>query len=482
MSYNNIDYDPDADDNGGFAEDGSDDGFKDEDGYARDLDGDFGDDDFGGLTAGFSDDDDNLDGGDIEMELTPEDKLDNAWRDAKELKGEEKLTALEELLKEEKELMEGEKTNYGFKAVKHIIIVSYQLGKPEKILEWFKKWTTEYKAIMKDHLQAVNKLLDKILEYPEVPALVTLAFQNITDKLNRTKLLLTKAKSMLKRDTPTLFPNIIETLEEAHGYLKTADGNDDNNNVNLLLELYSHKIMLAERRRNNKDMKAYFDRAILLTESGMVSNAVLGTIYTCGGRARMRESKFADAAQYFFEAVKNWDQCRRQQETEDCIKLKVFSSLLSGSKVNPFDDQITASYLVKPTIKAYERVTKDVLTKNADAFLQDIKPLQREDIIKDYLPLLKRLIQKDLFLEIVRPYSNISLAFVAKRIHTTPEETENILVELILNQQIEGTINQASGTLVLQNLSTSYANFYGGLNSVANSVDRVQRTVLSGLA
>jgi hypothetical protein len=183
------------------------------------------------------------------MELTPEDKLDNAWRDAKELKGEEKLAALEELLKEEKSLMEGEKTNYGFKAVKHIIIVSNQLGKPEKILEWFKKWTTEYKAIMKDHLQAVNKLLDKILDYPEVPALVTLAFQNITDKLNRTKLLLTKAKSMLKRDIASLYPSIIETLEEAHGYLKTADGSDDNNNVNLLLELYSHKIMLAEKKK-----------------------------------------------------------------------------------------------------------------------------------------------------------------------------------------------------------------------------------------
>jgi len=393
MSYNNIDYDPDADDNGGFAEDGSDDGFKDEDGYARDLDGDFGDDDFGGLTAGFSDDDDNLDGGDIEMELTPEDKLDNAWRDAKELKGEEKLTALEELLKEEKSLM-NEKTNYGFKSIKHIMIVSYQLGKQEQITVWFKKWVVDYKVHMKDHLQSVNKLLDKILEYPDLPALVTIAFQNITDKINRTKLLLIKGKSMLKRGDASLNQSIIETLEEAHNYLKTPEGTDDNNNVNLLLELYSLKIMLAERRRNNKDMKVCFDRALLLTESGMVSNAVLGTIFSCGGRARMRESKFADASSFFFETVKNLDQCRRQQETEDCIKLKVFSSLLSGSKVNPFDDQITASYLVKPSIKAYERITKDVLSKNADSFLVNIKPLQKEDIIKEYLPLLKRLIQK----------------------------------------------------------------------------------------
>jgi hypothetical protein len=50
--------------------------------------------------------------------------------------------------------------------------------------------------------------------------------------------------------------------------------------------------------------------------------------------------------------------------------------------------------------------------------------------------MLKRLIQKDLFLEVVKPYTNISMAYIGKRIHTTPEETESIVVELILNQQI----------------------------------------------
>jgi len=74
------------------------------------------------------------------------------------------------------------------------------------------------------------------------------------------------------------------------------------------------------------------------------------------------------------------------------------------------------------------------------------------------------------------------MAFVAKRIHTTLEETESILVELILNQQIEGTIDQASGNLFLKNISKSYSDFYGSLNMVANAVDRVQRNVLTGLS
>jgi len=250
----------------------------------------------------------------------------------------------------------------------------------------------------------------------------------------------------------------------------------------LLLELYAQKIILADKRRNNKDLKAFFEKADQLTKLAMGGNAVLGTIYSVGGRARMRERKFAEATKFLVEAVKNWDQCRRKQETEDCIKLMVVSSLLSTSKVNPFDDQVAASHLGTPAIKAFERVTKDVLSKNADSFLQNIKPLQREEIVKEYLPMLKRLIQKDLFLELVKPYTNISMSFVGKRIHTTPEETESILVELILNQQIHGTIDQASGVLLLDTTTKSYNDFYGGLNRLANGVDRIQRNVLSGLS
>jgi len=362
-------------------------------------------------------------------------------------------------------------------------LVSVQLGKLEKVQYWFNKWVDDYKVHMKSHLQAVPKLLNKILDYPELPTLVTLAFKNITDKLNKTKLLLIKAASQLKRsDWADLVKDITSTLDEAHSFLKTSDGADDTqNHANLLLELYAQKIILADKKRNNKDLKSFFEKADQLTALAMGSNAVLGTIYSVGGRARMRERKFAEATKFLVEAVKNWDQCRKTQETQDCIKLMVISSLLSTSKVNPFDDQVAASHLGTPAIKAFERITKDVLSKNADSFLVNIKPLQREDIIKEYLPMLKRLIQKDLFLEIVKPYTNISMTFVGKRIHTTPEETESILVELILNQQIVGTIDQASGMLLLDTTTKSYNDFYGALNRLATAVDRIQKNVLSGL-
>jgi COP9 signalosome complex subunit 2 len=473
---NHIDYDPDAvdgdddgfydggdDDNGGFASDG--------------LDG--GDNDF--YVSGNSSEDGDGDG-EVGFADTPEDKLKDLWHEAKDLKGEEKLTALESLVKEEKSST-GETTNEGFKAIKHIILVSYQLGKLDKITTWFTKWVDEYKVQMKGHLQAVPKLLKKMEDLPELPALVTLAFKNITDKLNKTKLLLIKASSMIKKNDQALNNDIIATLNEAHSFLKTSDGADDTENqANLLLELYSQKIMFADKRRNNKDLKAFFEKADALTGKAMGNNAVLGNIYSVGGRARMRERKFADASKFLVEAVKNWDQCRNKVETENCIKLMVVASLLSTSKVNPFDDQVAASHLGTASIKAFERVTKDVLTKNADSFLVNIKPLQREEIVKEYIPLLKRLIQKDLFLEVVKPYSNISMQYVGKRIHATAEETESIVVELILNQQLTATIDQASGVLNLDTTTQSYTDYYGNMHLVSLAVDKIQRNVLAGLS
>jgi hypothetical protein len=47
------------------------------------------------------------------------------------------------------------------------------------------------------------------------------------DKLNRTKILLLKASSLIKRNDNTLTPEIVKTLEEVHSALKNSDGQDD---------------------------------------------------------------------------------------------------------------------------------------------------------------------------------------------------------------------------------------------------------------
>jgi len=271
------------------------------------------------------------------------------------------------------------------------------------------------------------------------------------------------------------------TLDEAHNLCKNSEGQDDSNYINQLLEIYTVRIALAEKRGYNKEVKSYFEKAHPLTQTGMVSNQVLGVLFSCGGRARMREANFSDASQYFSEAFRNYDACRNEKETIDCIKLKVVSSLLSGSKVSPFDDKAIKGYVDKPAVKNYERIVRDILTKNADSFLNNVKYIQNDKIVLEFIAPLKRLIQKDLVLEVVKPYTNVSMAFIADRIRCTPDETENILVELILNKQIIGTIDQTSGQLNKPQLPAYYSEFYTPLLKCSKTIDRIQKNVLSSL-
>jgi len=307
------------------------------------------------------------------------------------------------------------------------------------------------------------------------------------DKLNKMKLLILKSRSLLKtadetNDLKTVGAKITETLDEAHTFCLTPEGQDNPNYINQLLEIYTIRIALAEKRGLNKEVKSFFEKAYPLTLNGVVQPQVLGILFNCGGRARMREGNFVEASQYFSEAFKNYDSCRAEKETIESIKLKVVSSLLSGSKVNPFDDKSIKGYTEKSTVKNYERIVRDVLTKNAESFLNNVKYLNNDKIVLEFIAPLKRLIQKDLVLEVVKPYTNVSLKFISEKIRCTPEETENILVELILNTQIKGTIDQATAQLNKPQLSPYYYEYYTPLLRCSSSIDRIQKNVLSALS
>jgi len=113
--------------------------------------------------------------------------------------------------------------------------------------------------------------------------------------------------------------------------------------------------------------------------------------------------------------------------------------------------------------------------------LNNVKYIVNDKVVQEFVAPLKRLIQKDLVLEVVKPYTNVSLAFIADRIRCSVDDTENILVELILNQQILGTIDQTSGQLNKPILPPYYTEFYTPLLRCSTSIDRIQKNVLSAL-
>ncbi len=89
-------------------------------------------------------------------------------------------------------------------------------------------------------------------------------------------------------------------------------------------------------------------------------------------------------------------------------------------------------------IKAFEKVLKE----NKEAILGD-------EFIADYIQDLMKSLRSEVLLELIQPYTNISLPFISKELNITPKEVEDLLVELILDNKIRGHIDQVNQMLLL---------------------------------
>lgn len=476
--YDGINYDPDNMMGDAYLG-GDDDAFVGDDG-----DGDLlvADDD-GDLLLLDDDPDGDAPGGDDEID--PLDDLENCWLTAKSAEPEEQPELLKALLVKEKDYYDNnkERTKFGFRATRLLLNLAHAEGKSAEVLKHFATLTTDYKQQLKDSRQPITVILEKLVDSPDIVKLCDSTLAITSDLKTRVKLMLLKARGLVKREdhSAEAEAEIHKILDVAHDLCK-ENGIDNVLHSSSLLDIYALKISFAEQKGNFKAQKSYFDRALPLTSAGLASNQVTGAIFRCGGRVRMHDCKYGEASQHFCEAFKNFDECRYTEGSDECLKLWVFSSLLSGSPVNPFDDHRAAGYLTKTPIKNIERLVRSSTAKNIDQFLKDKRPCLRDPVVADYVPHLERSIQKRYFLDLVKPYSNISLGFVAKNIVASELDTENLLVEMILDGQVQGRIDQTAGCLYLRPPPIAQDEYYDGLRAVSATIAKLQNSVLQAVS
>jgi len=334
---------------------------------------------------------------------------------------------------------------------------------------------------MKESMGSVATLLEKISDTKDIIECIDLVLTFVAekDKKTRVKFYLVKAKCLSKaKSTKETKKKISEVLELAHNLCKNDDGTDNQDNANILLDVYGMKILRADEEKNSKLLKRLFTQAQPLLQIGLANNNVLGTIYRCGGRSNMRDHNYAAASSNFFDAFKNFDEGNNSDMLIESLKLLVFSTILGGSRVNPFDDTRTKVHTSKTEVKNYERLMKDVINKDIESFERSIKPMMRDDVVNSYVPELRRLVQKDVFLQLVRPYTTLHISFIAQKIKANEVETEQILVELLLANQVKGSINQRAGIIKLHPDTTASENYYSGLYGLSGTVNALSKSVM----
>ncbi|VDM40200.1 unnamed protein product [Toxocara canis] len=410
----------------------------------------------------------------------PDVDLENQYYNAKALKAEKDfggaLQAFEKVLE-----LEAEKGEWGFKALKQMIKITFSLNEYDSMLSYYRQLLSYIKtAVTKNYSEkSINAILDYISTSKQMDLLQKF-YETTLDALKDAK----NERLWFKTNTKLgklyfdrrEFGKLEKIVKQLRSSCKNEEGEEDQKKGTQLLEVYALEIQMYTEQKNNKALKALYEQS-LNVKSAIPHPLIMGVIRECGGKMHLREGQFEKAHTDFFEAFKNYDESGSARRST-CLKYLVLANMLTKSDINPFDSQEAKPFRHDADIMAMNRLVgayqnndihqfETILEQNREAIMAD--PFIREHIeellnnIRSQASVSLQLFECVVFRNIKTsfiyrgiclicmssmPYSRIQLSFLADELHISLKEVVVLLVELILDGALPATIDEINGTLI----------------------------------
>ncbi|KAK4927846.1 hypothetical protein LTR28_011954, partial [Elasticomyces elasticus] len=286
-------------------------------------------------------DDDDEQGGDVDIE--------NKYYNAKQMKADNPEEAIDEFLGVP--ALEEEKGDWGFKGLKQAIKLEFKLKRYKSAVEHYQELLSYVKsAVTRNYSEkSINNMLDfieKAAEDEEANRCMERFYSRTLEAFQSTN----NERLWLKTNTKLArlwldqkdYRRLGDKLRELHRACQREDGSDDPSKGTYSLEVYALEIQMYAETRNNKRLKALYQRA-LKVRSAVPHPKIMGIIRECGGKMHMSEENWDEARSDFFESFKNYDEAGSLQRIQ-VLKYLVLCVMLTKSDINPFDSQETKPY------------------------------------------------------------------------------------------------------------------------------------------
>jgi len=321
------------------------------------------------------------------------------------------------------------------------------------VKQFYLKLLNEYGDILAEKEKSMTKLLESLEDYKNVADLFDATLASLEKQGNKKaalRLELSQAKILMKNKD---WDRLSKSLDNMYGACRLPDGSDDHSKGNQLLEIYALSIHMEDVKQNNKKLKELYTRALNI--NGLCNPKTSGVIYECGGKMHLRESHWNDANTAFIEAFRNYDEAGARTECVACLKYLVLANMLSGSNINPFDEPRAKAYSAAPEISSMNSLVESYQKKSLNDFEKILKTNKKslldDEVIQTYLPAVRKTLKKHIFLDLVKPYMNLSMGFIEHQLQLSKAEAEDLIVELILDGDVDANIDQISSVLYVKN-------------------------------
>jgi len=351
--------------------------------------------------------------------------------------------------------MEGDKGEWGFKALKQIVKLQLKLRDYVPMLASYREMLTYIKsAVTRNYSEKViNKILDLVSTSNEI-ALLQEFYGTTLDALKQANNDRLWFKTNLKLGKLFFdsgeYGHLSSIINELHISCQAEDGSDNQRKGTQLLEIYALEIQMYTAQRNSKKLAHLYTQALQI-QSAIPHPRIMGVIRECGGKMHMAQREWEKARTDFFEAFKNYDEAGEKRRIQ-CLKYLVLANMLMNSDINPFDSQEAKPYKNDPEVVAMTDLVSAYMQNEIRTFEKILKLNKRtimdDDFIRDHIEEVLKSIRTQVLLKLIKPYTRIRLPFIASNLNVEVEQVESLLISLILDGLVDGQIDQLQQLLV----------------------------------
>lgn len=134
--------------------------------------------------------------------------------------------------------MGDDKTKFGLKALKRLMLNAHTAGNHSEVLSYAQQMAKSYKQQMREHMQSITVLLEKLTDSKEILPIVDLVLDVVNPKDNKTRVKLSLIKAKCLQANGHSEKDIEKVLDEAHDLCRQPDGSDNVSQSSLLLDIY----------------------------------------------------------------------------------------------------------------------------------------------------------------------------------------------------------------------------------------------------
>lgn len=158
----------------------------------------------------------------------------------------------------------------------------------------------------------------------------------------------------------------------------------------------------------------------------------------------MKEKQWKKACDELFEAFKCYQEVANP-EAKNILKYVILASIISNSEINYADTREARVYQEDKEIAALMNLRVAYEKNDYEEILSILNQIKKDEFMERCLDDFMRNIRLNALVIKIRPYKNVELGYLAKELQISEKEVKTLLVELILDQRIDGKIDQQEG-------------------------------------